>query len=179
MFVIPAVVEVTLQGERVGACRRVVRAKPATLSLPAIVSCAACGVLRRSPVEILSVNAVGHIVANFVAIATSHGAAFCVAATCGHNSTLRNFGFLGDDVNYAVDSVRSPQSCTGSPNDFDAVDILEHDVLNVPVNSGEERRVYAPAVDEDQQFVVKASIEAARTDGPFVFVNARHFQTRD
>src|ERR1700676_326166 len=172
-------VDVTLQRERIRARRRVVRAKPSTLGLPAVIRSTTVGVLRGTPIEVFSINSVGSVPADFVAIASSHCATFFVAAACGHDTALRSFGFLGDDVNYAVHSIRSPQRCSGSTNDFNAVDILEHYVLYVPINAREERRVYASAVDAYQKFVVKASVEAARTDGPFVFVNARHFQTWD
>ena len=52
---------------------------------------------------------------------------------------LRVLRFLGDDVDDTVHGVRAPQGCSGSANDFDAVDVGQRYVLDVPVHTGCER----------------------------------------
>jgi hypothetical protein len=57
---------------------------------------------------------------------------------------------LGDDVDDAVYSVCTPDGATGTAYDLDAVDVVEQDVLNIPIDALEEFRVYTSAVDEHQ-----------------------------
>ena len=57
------------------------------------------------------------------------------------------FGIFGNDVYNGIDSVCSPDGASGSSDDFNALNILEQCVLNLPVHSGEERRVNGPTID--------------------------------
>ena len=79
----------------------------------------------------------------------------------------------GDDVDHAVDGVRSPQGAAGAADDFDAVDVLEQHVLDFPVGAGEQRRVDAPTVDEDQHRAREPAAEAAYPDRGLAGVDAR------
>src|SRR5207245_6147776 len=130
---------------------------------------------RRPPIEILSVSSVSGV-ADLASITDAAGAAFFRSRTCAHNRRLRIFGLLADDVDYAIYCVSSPQRGAGAPDHLDPIDILEHNVLNIPVHTGKQRRIHASTVDEDQQLVVEPPIESARSDGPLVLVDARNLQ---
>ncbi len=60
---------------------------------------------------------------------------------------MRIFGILRDDIDHSVDRICPPDGTARSPDDFDPLDILEQGVLDLPKNTGKERRVYASAVD--------------------------------
>ena len=80
---------------------------------------------------------------------------------------------LGDDVDDAVDGVGPPERAARSADDFDAVDVLEQDVLDFPVGAGEERRVDAPPVDEDEHRAREPAAEAAYPYRGLAGVDAR------
>ena len=72
-----------------------------------------------------------------------------------------------DDVDDAVHRVRAPQRGAGTGDDFDALDVVHEHVLHVVLDAGEQRRIDAAAVDEDQDLVgevlhVGRAAEAAR-----------------
>jgi hypothetical protein len=83
------------------------------------------------------------------------------------------------DVDDTVDGVGAPESAAGSANDFDAVDVLEQGILDVPPDASEKRVVDEPAVDQDQHFVVKNVAEAARRNDPHMSALLREVQTGD
>src|SRR5579862_9631213 len=56
-----------------------------------------------------------------------------------------------DDIDYSINGVRSPDCSARPANHFDAIDILEHCVLYLPVNAGKERRIHAATVNQDEQ----------------------------
>src|SRR2546425_358713 len=130
---------------------------------------------RWPPVEILSVSSVRGV-ADLTSITDAARAAFFRPRTCGHDGRLRVFGLLADDVDYAIYCISSPQCSARAPDHFDPIDILEHHILNIPVHTGKQRRIHTSTVDEDQQLVVEPPIKSARSDGPLVLVDARHFK---
>src|ERR1035437_2294931 len=52
-------------------------------------------------------------------------------------SAFRGPRTLRDDVNDSIDRVCPPHGSARSPNDFDAIDVFERDVLLVPVDARE------------------------------------------
>src|SRR6267143_2678602 len=65
----------------------------------------------------------------------------------------RSMGLLssfGDDIDYRVHGIRSPDGTAWASDDFDPVDILKQCVLDLPINTCEQRRVHAPAIDKHE-----------------------------
>lgn len=91
---------------------------------------------------------------------------------------VRLASVLGDDVDYAIDRVRSPDGSTRSANHLYPVDIGQHRVLHLPVGSGQQRRVNRTAVDEHQHRPRQATSETADTDRPLIAVNLRDLDAR-
>ena len=85
---------------------------------------------------------------------------------------------LRHNVDDAIDGIGAPERGAGSANHFNAVDVLQHRVLHVPENAGEQRSVNRPPVDHHEQLVGERVVEAARADGPGVLIDARHFHAR-
>src|SRR5579862_3319502 len=94
-----------------------------------------------------------------------------VAAAC---SDHRDFGlgrFLSDDVDHAVDGVRSPNRAARTADHFDALNVLKGNVERVPEDAAEAGRVDAASVDENEELVGESLIETASADGPDVGVD--------
>lgn len=87
---------------------------------------------------------------------------------------LGGCGRLGDDVDHAVDRICAPQRRTGAPDHLDALDVLEHGVLHIPIDAGEGRRIGTAPVDQHQQLVGESAIHAAGADRPDAGADARH-----
>src|ERR1700731_263957 len=73
-----------------------------------------------------------------------------VATAGGDESSMSIFSAFGDDIDDSVYGVCSPDGSTWAPNDFDPLNILEQCVLDLPIDTCEQRRVNAPAVDKHQ-----------------------------
>src|SRR5260370_2138761 len=61
----------------------------------------------------------------------------------------RSVGFLssfGDDIDYRVDGIRSPDGTAGASDDFDPVDILKQSVLHFPIHPCDHSRVPTPPI---------------------------------
>src|SRR5580658_8689488 len=80
------------------------------------------------------------------------GALINIAASQRRQPPVGIFRALGDDVDNPVDGVRSPDSAARSPDHLNAFNILERSGLSLPIDSGEQRRVDAATVDQDEQF---------------------------
>ena len=77
----------------------------------------------------------------------------------------------GDDVDDAIDGIGSPQRRTRTADHLDTLDILQHQILLAPEDSGEQRRVQTPAVDQHLQFVGEATVETTGGECPFVGID--------
>ncbi len=93
-------------------------------------------------------------------------------------SSLGDLCRLRQDVDDAVDGIRAPHRCPWSPHDFDAIDVVEHVVLKIPVDAGRDRRVDDATVDEHEQLVRPQPVEAARRHRPLVAIDLRHLEAR-
>src|SRR5581483_2743309 len=90
-----------------------------------------------------------------------------------HQTALGIASLLRDDVDDAVDRIRTPDCAARAADNLDAIDVREHDVLHVPVDAFEQRRVDAAAVDENEQALGELAVEAAYRDGPLIALLAR------
>ena len=85
-----------------------------------------------------------------------------VTAAGAQQGALSVAAVPGYHIDNAVDGIRAPESRARSADHLDPVDILEHDVLHVPEDALEKRRVHCPAIDQNQQLIGGCRIEAAR-----------------
>src|SRR5437660_8947988 len=98
------------------------------------------------------------------------------AAGRGEHST----GVLGvfrDDINHSVDGICSPNRTARAADDFDPLDIVEHCVLDLPINSGEQWCVNGSAVDKHEYRSGESAPESAYTQGPCIRVDPCDFNT--
>ena len=91
---------------------------------------------------------------------------------------LRVFGAFGDDVDDAVDGIGTPHARSWSADDLDALNVLQRVVHRVPEYARGERTVDGAPVHLHEQFVLKARVETAHADRPFVAVDAGHVHAR-
>src|SRR6185369_2963874 len=120
----------------------------------------------------LAVDPEKGLVVKFSTVSEGGKPLFFVAAASGNKDSLGVPRSLCGDVNDAVDSIRSPKSCARASYHFDPVDVFKRQVLDVPINTREERGVNTATVDEHQQLVGELVVESTRTDGPCVRVLA-------
>ncbi len=55
---------------------------------------------------------------------------------------------FGNNVDYTINRISSPQGGSWAADNLDSFDILQHGVLHVPVDPGEEGGVNAAAIHE-------------------------------
>src|SRR5213079_2989564 len=87
---------------------------------------------------------------------------------------------LADDVDHAIHRVCAPQGRARAADDFDAIDVLEHEVDRVPVGHGGQRVVDLPAIDQHEVTGgrQRAAGQAARTGDPAARVDATDIHAR-
>src|SRR5437762_4058718 len=73
-----------------------------------------------------------------------------ISAAGGDESSMSIFSALGDDIDDGVNGICSPDGSTRAPDDFDPLNILEQCVLDLPIDTCEQGRVNAPAVNKHQ-----------------------------
>src|SRR5438105_2561450 len=101
--------------------------------MPFVGSIPAVGKKCAAAIKEFSVHAIINIGTQLAAVAKAHEAASRLrAATTLHEQPLRVPCFFGGDVNHSVDGVGSPQSRSWSADHFDAIEILQKGVLDVP-----------------------------------------------
>src|SRR5258707_778066 len=128
------------------------------------------------PIEILPIDSVVGSIPNLIAITSATGTSlFCSASGC-KNAGLCGCRRLADNVNHTIHGIGSPQSRSRTANYFNPVDILKHDVLDIPVHAGKQRGIHAPAIDEHQQLIVEATVKSSRSNGPFVLIDTGYFE---
>src|SRR5690606_13345193 len=64
-----------------------------------------------------------------------------VADRAVEQPALRVPGAAGHDVDHAVDRVGPPHRGSGTADDFNAIQILQHRLLQIPINPGENLRI--------------------------------------
>ncbi len=132
----------------------------------------------RTPGESLSVDTVVNVFAVPSAITEIDETLVDISAASGHEHSAGIFRAFRDDVDYTVDSICSPNGAAWSPDDFNAFDILQQCVLDLPINAGKERRVNAPAIDKHEDRAGQGAPKSANTEGPSIRVDPRYLNTR-
>src|SRR5216684_271294 len=142
-----AIVEVALKRQRVTFVQIPVRAE-AGLAHPPVIESMAVRMKLAASNEGFSVDAVIEIFIVPASIAEMAEALVEVSTTGGDESSMSIFSALGDDIDDGINRIRSPDGSARASDDFDAFNILQQGVLNLPINPREQRRVDAPAVDK-------------------------------
>ena len=124
-----------------------------------------------------SVDAVPCILADPVAVAGTRESLLLVSIPRRDESALCVLRVLGNDVDHAVHRVGAPHGRARTADHLDTLDIFEHRVLKLPVDSGEERCVDAASVDQHEQLVGVLAVESARRDSPGLGVDASHLDS--
>ena len=179
-----ALVEVAEEGDVVALVGPPVAAEARVPLLPAVarvgpggvraagVGPPVLGIGPRVLVRVAPVEAHVQAVAAEAVAAAELGAGRLVAGR-GHHQAAPGVGRVpGHDVDDAVDGVRAPERAAGPAHDLDAVDVLDGQVLHVPVHPGEELGVDDAPVHQHQQLRAEALVEAADGDLPLVGVDA-------
>ena len=126
------------------------------------------------PIEPLTVDPVVDVVADFTAVLGGRKSALEATGPALDQGPWRVRRPLGDDVDDPVDGVGSPDAGPRTADHLDPLDVLQHDVLNVPKDAAEQRGIHTATVHLDQQLVGESRVVAANADGPLVRVDARH-----
>src|ERR1700734_3975675 len=111
-------------------------------------------------------HAVGAKLAHLSAVSNRLWSDRRVACACRNIAALGVFCAQGNDVDDAVHGVRSPDRSTRAANHFYALNTGEGNVLGVPEDAGENRRIYRSTVNQDEELVGVLAVESAGTDGP-------------
>ncbi len=127
-------VAVGLDGHGVALGGRPVETRAAVAEVPAVVG-VVVGVELILADETLAEEAELEVWAELEALTDGALKAVDLTGQAGGESALGIGGALGDDIDDAVDGVRSPDGAAGAADDLDAVDVVEQDVLDVPVDA--------------------------------------------
>src|SRR5438874_1282928 len=87
-------------------------------------------------VENLAVDTVIKVLVVPAPVAEIDKALIDISAAGRYEHPTRIFGVLGNDIDHSVDSICSPNRTARAADDFDPLDILEHCVLDLPINAG-------------------------------------------
>src|SRR5262249_44836073 len=98
--------------------------------------------------EALRVNAIVELVFAGT-VANIEEALLNIAAAAARHPPMGHAGALGDDVDHAIDGVRSPDCSSGPANYLNTIDVGEDGILHLPVSPGEQGGVNGATVDED------------------------------
>lgn len=190
-----SVVNVSLEGQSIGIGPIPVATKPGLKDIPVIAQIVARGTagtgrcvgVHGSPrgrpqrpvaVEVLGVNPEVGAFAYFAAVADRAETQFFITDSRAEQCALSLLGFLGDDVDDAVDRIGAPKGPGWSSNHFDAVDVFQHDVLGIPEHAGVLGVVDAAAVDQHEQFVGELALESPGGNGPAIGIDPGDLDAR-
>src|SRR5438876_12737 len=118
------------------------------------------------------------VLANGAAVTETACTLICVAAPHGSERSARIFGIPGDNVDDAVNGVRSPDGAPWAAYDFNPLHIFEENILEFPVHSGIERSVHTAPVDQHQHRLGVSVSKAAYTDRPCARIDTRDLHPR-
>src|SRR5258706_15020297 len=111
-------------------------------------------------------------------VSEAAGTLLDIAASQGQHRPLSIFGAPGDDVDYSVDGIRSPDSAPRPTDHFNALNILQRGGLDLPINTRAKRCVNAPSVDQYEQFAGDHRSKPAYAHRPVIGVDLCHFNPR-
>jgi hypothetical protein len=128
---------------------------------------------------IVSVDAIVSVVAHLATVTRAAQRLMHIAATAIEETALRLPGALAQDVDHAIHRVRAPDRRARTADHFDAIHVINEDLLDIPIDSGEQRRINRASVNHHQQLVGELGIEAARGHRPVAGINRRHLHSGD
>ena len=127
--------------------------EPAAFHVPPVVGVASVGKHLIVAIEILGIDTVVGVFSQLAAVANTGKTLLLGAAAARHQQSSRIFGRPGDDVNHAIDRVGAPERGARAADHLNPVNVFEQRVLRVPVHAGEQRRVKAPPVHQNEKLV--------------------------
>jgi hypothetical protein len=165
-----------LHGHDVTASRIPVDAKPALADAP-VVELLSVRMELCAAREALTVHAIIEATAVPIPIPETAAALFDVAGFSRAEHPVGVSGAPGNDVDHAVDRVRTPDGASGAAGNLDTFDVREQRVLLFPIDAAEQRRVDAASVDQDEHGLRQPAPESTHADRPRVGVDASNFDT--
>ena len=170
---------VPLKSQRVLGGKGGVRAETAAQTVPAIAVRAADGGLQTFFVEILGIGTIADGFPELSAILNGRKFPMGSATSQDNHGALRVAGFFGDDIDHAVDGVRSPDRAAGTTDHLYPRNVLQGKVERVPIHPAEGREINGAAIHHDQQFVAEKTVQAAGADRPRIGINLGDVHTGD
>src|SRR5438270_12921031 len=128
----------------------------------------------RHPAEPHGVSAIVKVISVCSSISNTAFVLSDISAARGCVGTVCVLCVFSDNVDHAIDGVRSPNRAARPTNYFDPLHIFQHHVLNVPIDTGKKRSVNAPAINQHQHRPGECASKATDTDRPGIGINARH-----
>jgi hypothetical protein len=83
-----------------------------------------------------------------------------------------------DDVDHSVHRIGPPNGSSGSTDDFDPVNILQGQILDLPKSPGQQSGIDTASVNHDEYVPGKPASETSNSDGPAIAVNAGNLDAR-
>lgn len=113
-------------------------------------------------------------------VAQGLGIVINAAPACGREDALGLARGFGDDVDNAVYCIGAPNRPTRTAYDFDAIYVLDHDVVDGPEHAAKARSVDAAPVDEHKHIPGKLISQTTDCHGPVAgSVHARDIYAGD
>src|SRR4029077_15232245 len=128
-------------------------------------------------VEGLTVNTVIKALVVPAPVAEIDEALIDISAAGRYEHSACIFGVVVDVMDHSVDRSCSPKGGARAGDDFDPLDILEHGVLNLPINPSVQWRVNGSAVNKHEYVAGKGTREPAHADRPCIRVDPCDFHT--
>src|ERR1700681_775558 len=104
----------------------------------------------RTPAKSHGISTIGHSVSVSGTVANSAFVWSDISGARGCKAPASVFRAPRNNVDHAVDGVRSPDRAAGSPNYFDPLNIFQQYVLYIPINASKKRGVNAAPIDQHQ-----------------------------
>ncbi len=174
-----AVVKVRLERQELVGPGLPVHAKAALSHPKSIVRVLPVGQNGIPSIEVLPVQAEIGVATKLAAIPRSREPPLHVSGAARDQNPLSFLRALGDDVDDSVDGVGAPHSRPRAADHLDARDVLHERVLRVPEDSRIKRRIKAPTIHQDEQFVRGRAVEASGGNGVLTRVHAGHLDARN
>jgi hypothetical protein len=138
---------IALNGEAIRPALEV-RAEPDLRAAPGVEQRVAAGALRAVDLRVFGVHAQRGIADR--GSVPERRARLQAPAARREQRALRIRSRARDDVDDAVDGIRTPECGARTADHLDALDVLQHHHLLVPEDTREQRRVHGAAVDEHE-----------------------------
>src|SRR5260370_16963576 len=95
----------------------------------------------RASGETLSVYTVVKTLAVASTVPEIEKALINISSAGGYQRSMGLLSPFGDDIDYRVDGIRSPDGTARASDDFDPVDILKQSVLHFPIHASDQSLV--------------------------------------